>query len=34
MLTAIINHEECNIEYIEWGITNKVIFQALAEDTW
>lgn len=34
MLTAIINLEECYMEYIEWGITNKAIFQALAEDKW
>ena len=34
MLTAIITLEKCRMEYIEWGITNKAIFQALAEDTW
>ena len=33
-LTSLINHEEWYIEDIEWGITNQVIFQALAAEQW
>jgi hypothetical protein len=33
-LTILINHEEWFVEDIEWGITNQVIFQALAVEQW
>jgi hypothetical protein len=33
-LTILINHEEWFVEDIEWGVTNQVIFQALAIEQW
>jgi hypothetical protein len=33
-LTILINHEEWFVEDIKWGITNRVIFQALAVEQW